>query len=324
MSGDRKTRRFSIEGLREERRQRHSASYQYDTLASGVTVRGGSLNTPMQNKIVNYDRAMNETIIDNGLQGNAFIVLGGDRPHGVGSGEGGAGTSIHSKGNNRIELTVGLGSRANDGHGPEDDAIVSPHPHADAAKLYLSDTTRADENFGFCGDVRTFQSTITGLADTVNFFGINGIKFATGQPHNARFGSEGVGTAHGADVEAAPKIILAAGNHCGVYEMNRNVNVLQPITKGENMIACVEELSQILDLLIGALERQAMIDNICFSALGIAIPPASAAVAGRSYESWASYITSMGQLRTNLATWQTNYCTIGGALCIASPNVFSS
>ena len=127
----------------------------------------GLLNTQVPQKNIRHLRAANEKVIENG-NANSFIIMGGDRPAGLGSGYGGRGASPDSQGTNRIELTVGRMARANRGTGAADGTIADPSPFGDAAKIYVSDMTDADTNFGFCNAQlgnQTAQSAIVNFAD---------------------------------------------------------------------------------------------------------------------------------------------------------------
>ena len=73
-------------------------------------ITGGPLNTGVLAKIINHVRAGSETVLQNGDR-NSFIILGEDRPGARGMGMGGIGASPHSKGTNRITMTVGRMAR---------------------------------------------------------------------------------------------------------------------------------------------------------------------------------------------------------------------
>ena len=167
---------------------------------------------------------------------------------------GGIGASPHSKGTNRITMTVGRMARAAGGVGPADGAFTDPSPFGDAAKIYMSDMTDADTNFGFCdsevGNVKG-QSAIVNFADQLRFFGVGGVQISTGQPQ-AKTGPSGVTNALGEKLGIAPPIILSAGN-VDYKQKIGDLPVIQGVTKGDTMIRCIRELGTLLDDVIGAL-----------------------------------------------------------------------
>tara|TARA_R110000824_G_scaffold75835_10_gene192290 strand:- start:820 stop:1857 length:1038 start_codon:yes stop_codon:yes gene_type:complete len=300
----------------------------------------GLLNTQVPQKNIRHLRAANEKVIENG-NANSFIIMGGDRPAGLGSGYGGRGASPDSQGTNRIELTVGRMARANRGTGAADGTIADPSPFGDAAKIYVSDMTDADTNFGFCNAQlgnQTAQSAIVNFADQLRYFGVGGVQISTGQPQGARgFSRTGISTSRGGKVERAPPIVLAAGNVDSRIPIrglpgisaDQHVETLQGVAKGDNTVACIRELSDILDRVIGSLIRIGIFQGVFASILGVTVPPGiqphhAAAAPLMVQETYESFIGTLVQLRTSKVFWELMYCNDSSPRLITSRNVFSS
>ena len=321
---------YTLDELDELRRSvRKSLQEKIEENISVNVVERGPLNTGAFHKIINHIRAQNGTR-------NAYIIFGEDRPAGRNSGYGGEGASPYSKGTNRVEIVVGKMARANQGKGPSDGTYADPSPFGDAAKIYISDMTRADENFGFCeaqiGNIKG-QSAIVTFADQVRIFGVGGVQISTGQPQ-AKTGPSGVSDSVGNKLPIAPPIILSAGNvdytvknpfKTGPYE---EVPVLQGVVKGETMIMCMRELAWMLDKVIGALIRMGAYQGVFAATLGIQVPPVInphyPAICGTlTKETFAGFLQTLASLRVEKGAWETNYLERGSKL-IKSTNVFTS
>ena len=292
-------------------------------------ITGGPLNTGTPSKLISHIRTASETVLQNGDR-NAFIIFGEDRPAGRGMGMGGIGASPNSKGTNRITMTVGRMARASGGEGPVDGAFTDPSPFGDAAKIYMSDMTDADTNFGFCdsevGNVKG-QSAIVNFADQLRFFGVGGVQISTGQPQ-AKIGPNGVTNTLGEKMSIAPPIILSAGN-VDYRQKIGDLPVIQGVTKGDTMIKCIRELGTLLDEVIGALIRMGTYQGIFAAALGVQVPPIInphyPAICGiMARETFETFLTTLVSLRASKGVWATTYCNDKSPMCIKSTNVFAS
>ena len=166
-------------------------------------------------------------------KGNAWIVLGRDRPGSRSSGYGGSGATQASA----IDLCVGMGTGRNNEQ-------VDPNFKGDAARIYISQRCDIDNAFKIKPAVPEWgsmdagtatgksdigypenQSAIGIKADSVRVIGTNGIKCIT-RPQNQD--SRG-GTA------AFNGIELIAGNA---------EKELQYMVKGDNLVDCLSELEE--------------------------------------------------------------------------------
>ena len=74
----------------------------------------------------------------------SYIVMGSDNPSHSGTGTGASGNTKSST----IDMVVGRGAGLNDGDGPGEGWFVGNMFSADAARIYISESTNIDKNFG--------------------------------------------------------------------------------------------------------------------------------------------------------------------------------
>jgi hypothetical protein len=169
-------------------------------------------------------------------KGNSSIVLGRDRPGSRKSGYGGLGDT----GAASIDMCVGpQGADARETH-PEtgEPMMVDPDFTKDAARIYMSQKTDVDHNFGLCeGSVGCppARSAVGIKADGVRVVAREGIKLVTSTDRK---------NAQGALVDSAGGIDLIAGND------DRD---LQPLVKGDSLAKALSELSDVVNDLNGIL-----------------------------------------------------------------------
>lgn len=225
---------------------------------------GGPLNTKVPEKEWHYVPARNEYIIQNN---NAYITFGSDRPSGVLSGWGGKGAQRA----NRIDIVVGrMASK------PKALRLINNCFSADAARIYLSQATNIDDNFGIVhgatppvpvgpggllGEISAYAG-LSGIgikADTVRIIGREGIKIVTGKMKwPGGFGMKGeTNSRKGKISRSSPPIELIAGNDDGDdlgYRISKlgakekeYMPRLQGVAQGERTADTLLELGGILD-----------------------------------------------------------------------------
>lgn len=294
----------------------------------------GLYNSNVPQKIFSINQLPSSQIIKN-PKGNADIQIGSESVAGLTFGYGYTGTSIDSMGNNSIALRTGRMNRAK---GAEDGDIIDASPFGDAATFYQADMTDCDTNFGFCDGPlgnRKAQSAIVGFADQIRLFGLNGIQISTGQPKGAKFGPKGIRTSRGGAIEKAAPIVLSAGNRdgwTGIFgkRLPGATKVIQGVTKGENMVDCMEELSEIVEDLLHAMIRMAAIQELLTAGQGIQMPPVINAHYGplttkAVEETHNKFIKSLVAITKTKAKWHSTYLKDSGSpRFIRSKNVFSS
>jgi len=171
-------------------------------------------------------------------KGNAFIVLGLDRPHNILSGWGGRMAS-HSA---AIDIVAGrLGSLGAKRDGEGELNYVDPNFQLDAARIYLSQRSNVDGEFqlnpGTVGNTSMYdpRSTVAIKADTVRLIARENIKLVTKTDWKNSQGGEmkdGVKSIYGIDLIA----------------MNDDRD-MQPLVKGENLRQCLTEIIDVVETL---------------------------------------------------------------------------
>jgi len=169
-------------------------------------------------------------------KGGAYHVMGRDRPGSRKSGYGGKGDTQCAS----IDLYVGPQGAdvAEEDPTTGESIMVDPDFTKDAARIYMSQKTDIDDNFGLChGSVGCppAKSAVGIKADGVRMIGREGIKLVTAT--DAR-------NSQGVLVDVPAGIDLIAGND------DRD---LQPLVKGSNLSFALAELSDVVNSLNGIL-----------------------------------------------------------------------
>ena len=293
----------------------------------------GILGTKPLERILNFIRSPCEEVI--GGDNNCQIVLGRDRPNMI------MGTGYSPKGAQNagaIDIVVGRMASVN----PADGTLVNPSFKADAARIYISQTTDIDTNFGIApgkiGSVKG-RSGIGIKADGVRIIGREGIKIVTGARTDDGEGTET--NSKGMNVLAVPKIELNAGNidpdaskaaNTGSEFALPQPNALQGVGRGENIVDAFTDLVKILDSILG------MVNNFMTSQIKIntAISPAiafipyigSAAASNVVRDTLDEMISSKSKSFPHRYTlkrkFTDDYLSTSGAKYLASSNVIST
>jgi len=222
-----------------------------------------------------YKYASNETVISN--PGGAQITLGLDRPDSRGSGFGARGwTGLQNKsiGSSRIDLVVGRMASVNDGDGVPPGTYVDNNFFADAARIYICETTNVDQNFGLVEGIvgnPKGVSTVAIKSDQTRIMGRSGIKICTGGGNNVRgFGTRGETTSKGGRLPVAGGIDMIAGAFNGdrlvwnPWNIPEQLIDLQPVCKTYNVRDYLKEVAALHDDMYSALTNQSiLLQNIC-------------------------------------------------------------
>ena len=174
--------------------------------------------------VPNYISAPCEKVISG--ENNSFIVLGRDRFGNRMTGYGGRGDTQAAM----IDIVAGrLGHKASEDYS-------DPSFNLDAARIYISQKTDIDRNFGIAagkvGDTRT-KSAIAVKADAVRIIARENIKLVT---------RTDIRNSQGGYVDATQGIELIAGN------VDKD---LQPLVKGKNLVTALQALLDQIDSLNG-------------------------------------------------------------------------
>ncbi len=204
-----------------------------------------------------YKAAPSETILSNTC--GADITLGMDRPASRGSGYGGRGATGQQQGSigsGRIDMVVGRMASAKGGDGVTPGTFVDNSFFADAARIYLSETTDVDQNFGLSEGIvgnTKGRSCAAMKADQVRLIGREGLKIVTGAGNNIDgYGIRGETTSKGGKLGVAPGIDLIAGNQASdrvvfnPWNLPETVLDIQPVVKAYNVRDYLLELSELI------------------------------------------------------------------------------
>lgn len=163
-----------------------------------------------------FNQAECETVYQG--QNNSWIVLGRDRPGPIGSGYGGIGASNASS----IDIVVGRTGREGRNVDTNDTTIVADNDFkSDSARVYISDRTDLDINFGIVpGRIGnpTGRSGIGIKADNVRIVAREGIKLVTRTDDT---------NSKGGNTDVILGVDIIAGN---------DDSDLQPMVKGDNLV----------------------------------------------------------------------------------------
>ena len=193
-------------------------------------------------------------------RGNSWIILGRDRPASRASGYGGQGHTQASS----IDIVVG--------RNPNSTVSVDPSFSNDAARIYISQKTDLDINFGITPNPATPDNpwqaiksqlnsrSVSGIgikADAVRIVGDMGIKLVTRtSATNSKGGS------------IAPNGIELIANN--------DDNDLQPMIKGKNMVEALagleEKISKLSALVLNFMKEQASYNNTIAAHTHVAAP----------------------------------------------------
>tara|TARA_Y100001938_G_scaffold147543_1_gene228952 strand:- start:633 stop:1616 length:984 start_codon:yes stop_codon:yes gene_type:complete len=295
---------------------------------TGVPADSGIFHTLVPNKPLQFKLAAGESMIQHG---GASIVLGTDRPSTIFSGFGARGYQNSAT----IDMVVGRGASAKGGDGPKEGSVVSNMFSSDAARIYISQLTKIDENFGIASGVpgRTRPGAGIGIkADDVRIIARNSFKLCTGRGSGFEgHGSRGETNAFGGKSTIAPTIELIAGNYSeekwvygGLKNPIETVPYLQAAVKGENLTKALTELNEIVGNVWSA------VYNLCLIQTGYNVTnsidpwrPWNAAQGPPAAGGMLSFaLTNLWATRVKATMWEQYYLVPSGYRYINSPNVF--
>jgi len=291
-----------------------------------VPPRTGLFNTAVLDESVNFQAPLGS---NSTKYGDAYITLSSDMPSGLLSGFGGKGAKKAST----IDLVVGRMASVNDGAGPGPTKTVGNNFFADAARIYISQLTNVDKNFGLAlSENKGHTGAAIGIkADAVRIIGREGIKIVTGKAQGVKLGPSGELNSRGGKISRpAPTIELIAGNNIeprtfpgGKFRKGKTtINTLQPVVLGENTRDCVQELGNIVNELASTMFNMALLQQGVNTALGITPIAAHAAAVGAAAPlNLQTVIGAIHSIRANKMTWELNYTNAAGYKYICSENV---
>jgi hypothetical protein len=298
-----------------------------------VPSNSGIYHTYVPMKELTFKIAPNESVIQH--QG-AYITLGTDRPGGLTSGLGGQGYGATST----IDLVVGRGSAANGGEGPKAGSIINNMFSADAARVYISQLTDVDKNFGIANGVpgsvpglpRYIGSAVAIKADDVRMIATNSLKIITGRGDGFEgHGRRGEPNSQGGKSQTGPTIQLIAGNYSdsdlvygGIKKPFDEIAYLQPAIKGHNLLIALRELYNVVMATWSGIYNMGLIQSGFNSIVGV--DPyrdwVSAAAPPAGLGQMTFVMQNLWSARTKGAMWEQNYLEPHAPRYIASPNIW--
>ena len=182
-------------------------------------------------RIPTWEKAPNEKWITQKYS-NAYITIGHDRPAHPFTGYGGnAGTECST-----IDICAGSASSMRSGKksfGKEQ--VIGKLFAADASRIYISQQTDIDKNFGLPKGKSVDTTGHAGIgikSDHVRVIGRSSIKIFAGKGLFENVGTSGEKNARGKNIK-----------HAGTIEfITADPDMLQPLAKGENLIKCLANI----------------------------------------------------------------------------------
>jgi hypothetical protein len=201
-------------------------------------------------------------------------------------------------------------------------AVVENSYAADAARIYISQMTDVDKNFGLAeGMIGSAQarSAVAIKADGVRIIGREGVKIISGRSH----AFSGIGTSGellstgGKIMQPAPPIELIAGN---------NDKFLQGVAKGEATRDAIRELGVCIEELYSAVFQMALAQIVYDATLGISFwePWRPAALPAVAFSFITKVILVLWISRTTKKVFDLNFLQPFGDGAIVSKNVFTT
>ena len=287
----------------------------------------GLYNTQKLDVEINYNSSPNEQVIQHN---GSFITFGADKPTGTASGYGGKG----AMGANRIDLVVGRQSMGN----PKDGTTSDNSFQADAARIYISQLTDIDTNFGIDPGKSGFLEARSGIgikADGVRIIGREGVKIVPG-----RMQGTNEKNSLGGKLLPAPTIELIAGNNSSERiqplslldsGMSGYLDPLQGVARGHNTVIALQELSSLMGRALALTKRRSQADYTFGAAMDVAMKlpqPLQGAITSLAF---GIYSVSVAKTSVNLhkwfidkVLWDINYTQPFGYRYIESRNVKST
>jgi len=289
----------------------------------------GLIQTDGPTPRISFRPAPGQKIIKNR---NSYIVFGKDRPTNLPSGYGGKG----ALGCDTIDIVVGRMSSIPSVNTRKRATIIDNHFGADAARIYISQLTDIDTNFGIADGIAGNAKARSGIgikADVVRLVGREGIKIVTGKAPFPGFGFSGERNALGGLIrQPAPKIELIAGNNSGseeveggIFMLREKVDNLQPIIKGANMVAALKDLQSMLENMMASIFNLAVVSTAFASVVSVSpFPHHSVAGSMTATQLLDTVVNNIWQQRINSNLWEANYCYPFGYRYVCSRSVYAT
>ena len=231
---NKKTRDLS--GVKEERRENYEAQSE---LEKSKNKSSGVFNTKRVQANIKREDAASELIVGNGPDNNAFIIIGNDRVSKLHTGYGGKG---HTQ-CDAIDIVAGVG-----GHTPKEadskgeELFTNPNFFVDAARIYVSQKTDVDKNFGI-GEFGRAEKNSQDNKDDKNIGKHGGKSAVVAKADNSRLvGRESIMLVTGTDAQNSQGGDVLAKSGIEIIAMN-NTETLQPMVLGDSLVKLLGVMS---------------------------------------------------------------------------------
>ncbi len=219
---------------------------------------GGVFGSVRHQALVDRQMVPCEKLVGRGIDNNAFIVIGNDR---LGKPHHGCGVQGHTK-CDMIDIVVGLGgycapemmqSEIDDEETGEKKKVftkakINPSPYLDAARVYLSQKTHVDKNFGI-GEFGQADNNTEDKQDDKNNGKYEGKSAFVAKADGIRLiGRESIRIVTGTDVfnSKGGKVLGKSGVE--LIAMNK-IEDLQPLVLGDNLLIALNVILDNLEAL---------------------------------------------------------------------------
>lgn len=207
----------------------------------GTTVADSMFNSEAVEPVPAYRSTSAEKVIQ---KGNAFIILGKDRPSDPASGYGG---NPGETDNGAIDIVVGLGGQYADPKKAVSRQFSAGKQVGDTARIYISARADIDDYLGLPtggdgseGNRSKAKSAVAIEADDIRLHARRGIKLVTKNAHS------GDSTMNGQSIK---NVVYGIDLIAGGFEQTdqaSGIPYLQPIPKGENLQVCLERIVELI------------------------------------------------------------------------------
>tara|TARA_R100000008_G_C3553627_1_gene151910 strand:- start:44 stop:1084 length:1041 start_codon:yes stop_codon:yes gene_type:complete len=198
----------------------------------------GVFGTKRAQAMIKREDVESEKIVGRGPDNNAFIVIGNDRTGKPHTGYGGKG---HTQ-SDAIDLVAGMsGPNPKEVDGKGNEVKTNPNFFIDAARIYISQKTDVDKNFGI-GEFGKTQKNVDKDSKDAGKYG--GKSAVVAKADNIRIiGRESIRLVTGTDGKNSQGGDVLTKSGIEIISMNKTES-LQPMVLGDNLLKCFERILQ--------------------------------------------------------------------------------
>jgi len=311
-------------GMSKKRREEYEKLTEKQKFELGVS---GVFGQKRTQATIKREDLPSEIVLGRGADNNAFVIIGNDRVSKTHTGYGSMG---HTQ-CDAIDIVAGMGGPSpKEVDSKERELVTNPNFFLDAARIYISQKTNVDKNFGI-GEFGMPSSGISDDKDDKNI-GIYGAKSAVViKADNVRLiGRESIRIVTGTDAKNSQGGDVLAKTGIELLAMN-DPDTLQPIVLGDNLqtalITITDNIEALAKIMHGYIKYQMKFNHVLQQHthvtpfFGIATLPSIPCIsAGITCDIETAAQTELSILKhiTNLQGIKHNFLTESGATFINS------